>query len=80
MLLVLQLVLKALLQDRKAAETPKQAKTAKFSFSVRAWARLKAFILLILLLYTIPGVTCEGHSWLTHGHFKYSNSGIEGGC
>ncbi|CAL5223879.1 g6471 [Coccomyxa viridis] len=49
-----EVVLKALLQDRKAAETPKKAKAAKFSFSVRAWARLKAFILLILLLYTIP--------------------------
>ncbi len=59
--LLLQVVLKALLQDRKAAETPKQAKAAKFSFSVRAWARLKAFILLILLLYTIPGVTCIGY-------------------
>ena len=55
---VLQAMLKALLQDRKAAETTKQAKAAKLSLSVRAWARLKAFILLILLLYTIPGEPC----------------------
>ncbi len=61
---MLQVVLKALLQDRKAAETPKKAKAAKFSFSVRAWARLKAFILLILLLYTIPGMTYNGCLWL----------------
>ena len=60
--LQLQVVLKALLQDRKAAETTKQAKAAKLSFSIRAWARLKAFVLLILLLYTIPGVTCQGCS------------------
>ena len=58
-LAMLQVVLKALLQDRKAAETTKQAKAAKLSFSVRAWARLKALILLILLLYTIPGVPCR---------------------
>ena len=53
--LSLQGVLKALLQDRKAAETPKEARAAAFPFSARAWARLKALILLILLLYTIPG-------------------------
>lgn len=58
-LCLLQAVLKALLQDRKAAETPKQARAATFPFSVRAWARLKAFILLILLLYTIPGEPCQ---------------------
>ena len=50
-----QVVLKALLQDRKAAEKPKEVRAAAFSFSVRAWARLKALALLVLLLYTIPG-------------------------
>ena len=50
-----QVVLKALLQDRKAAEKPKEVRAAAFSFSVRAWARLKALVLLVLLLYTIPG-------------------------
>ena len=56
---MLQLVLKALLQDRKAAETPKAAKAAKFSSSIRAWARLKALVLLILLLCSFPGVRCH---------------------
>ena len=51
----LQVVLKALLQDRKAAEKPKEVRAAAYSFSVRAWARLKAMALLVLLLYTIPG-------------------------
>ena len=50
-----QAVLKALLQDRKAAEKPKEVRAAAFPFSVRAWARLKAMALLVLLLYTIPG-------------------------
>ena len=50
-----QVVLKALLQDRKAAEKPKEVRAAAFPFSVRAWARLKALALLVLLLYTMPG-------------------------
>ncbi|CAK0738655.1 hypothetical protein CVIRNUC_001074 [Coccomyxa viridis] len=49
-----EVVLKALLQDRKAAEKPKEVRAAAFSFSVRAWARLKALALLVLLLYTMP--------------------------
>ncbi len=48
-------LLKALLQDRKAAEKPKEAKAAAFPFPARAWARLKALIMLVMLLYTIPG-------------------------
>ena len=51
----LQVVLKALLQDRKTAEKPKEVRAAAFPFSARAWARLKALALLVLLLYTIPG-------------------------
>ena len=60
-----QVVLKALLQDRKAAENPKEVRAAAFSFSVRAWARLKALALLVLLLYTMPGdqayLACSTH-------------------
>ena len=68
MSLLLQAVLKALLQDRKAAETPKEVRAATFPFAVRAWARLKALILLILLLYTIPGDP-PSHIQLSLPHF-----------
>ena len=73
---MLQAVLKALLQDRKAAETPKEAKAAKFALRVRAWARLKAFILLVLLLYSIPGVLGSGCSMRSCA----ARPGFEQGC